>query len=401
MTTFTTFTGPSTATGPDHLENDVGKRGNGEGSIYQLKNGLWRADLTLGFDPDTGRQRRKTRTAKTRKDAARILDEMKVMYTGLTPDSGSETLTDYLEAWLRTKATMVRPRTIESYESTLRRHVVPTLGKLPLVEVETYAIQRVLDHVAERSGNRTSNYVRTVLNSAMQQALKWRRITRNPVFGTTKKRENPRERTIWTPDEVRQFLSAAEEHRLFALFYTALTTGLRKGELLGLKWEDIQDGAVHVVRTVSTRSGRVVESEPKSRSSRRVVTIDPKTVEILSRHREAQGRELAVLDIKVVPTRVFTNELGETLDGSNVSKVWHRLQKEAGVPRARLHDARHMHMSMLIGHGVDVRTIADRAGHADPVLTLRQYSHALEARRRQAAIPLGVLLGCDDSEDSV
>ena len=116
----------------------------------------------------------------------------------------------------------------------------------------------------------------------------------------------------------------------------------------------------------------MVESQPKSRSSRRVVTIDPKTVEILERHRDAHGRELTVFDVKVAPTRVFTNELGETLDGSNVSKVWHRLPKVAGVPRARLHDAWHMHMSMLIGHGVDVRTIADQAGHADPVLTLRQ-----------------------------
>jgi len=375
------------------MEGEMGKRGNGEGSIHQLKNGRWRADLTLGFDPDTGRQRRRTKTAATRKEAARLLDEMKILYAGLAPNSGSQTLADYLEAWLRTKATTVRPSTIESYEATLLRHVVPTLGKLPLVEVETYAIQRVLDDVAARSGNRTSNYVRTVLNSAMQQALKWRRITRNPVFGTTKKAENLQERTIWTPDEVRSFLAAAHEHRLYALFYTALATGLRKGELLGLKWDDVYDGAVHVVRTVSTRHGRPIESEPKSRSSRRIVTIDATTVEVLELHRERQRSEIAVLDMKLVPARVFTNELGETLDGSNVSKVWHRLQNMAGVRRARLHDARHMHLTLLIAKGIDVRTVADRAGHADPVLTLRQYSHALEARRLQAAIPLDELLG--------
>lgn len=286
----------------------------------------------------------------------------------------------------------VRTRTWKSYGDTLRLHVIPVLGSKLVEEVDTWSVQQLLDGLAETSGAHTSNYARTVLNAAMNQALKWQIIGRNPVHGTVKKSESPKERTIWTSDETRSFLSVSSGHRLHALFYVALATGLRSGELFGLRWSDVTDDAIHVRCSVSTRNGTVVESEPKSKSSRRIVAIDPATRKVLEEHRINQEKELSLFGGDVVPERVFTNQLGKTLDSSNVSKIWHRLQAEAGVPRARMHDARHMHITRLLAVGVDIRTVSDRAGHADTVLTLRQYAHALEARKKRAAIPLDDLL---------
>ena len=246
-----------------------------------------------------------------------------------------------------------------------------------------------------RSGVKLSNAGRTVLNAALNQAVKWQLLARNPVYGTIPKKVVSRPQTIWTPDQIRRLLQEASQHRLYALFYLLFTTGLRQGEVLALRWEDVEEDAIVVRRSIDTRKGRVIESEPKSKGSRRVVAIDPTTRQLLREHAERQSAELATLGMtpNEVPQRVFTNHLGGTINASNLTKIWHQLQDKAGLPRARFHDGRHMHLSMLIANGVDIRTVADRAGHADSVLTLRLYAHALEAQRRRAAIPLDELLG--------
>lgn len=373
----------------------MSKRANGEGSIFKLKNGRWRAELTLGFDPQTGKQLRRTKTAKTRGEAKSLLKQLQDYYGALPAGTGPQTLEAFTTDWLTTKSGSVRPRTLDSYQRTFSRHVYPTLGKTKLEDLKTYEIQRLLDSVAKTSGKRTANYVRTVFNIALNQAVKWQLMVRNPVYGTIRQAENPRPQTIWTPEEIRRFLSVAISHRLYALFYLALTTGLRRGELLGLTWADVKEDAITVVRSVSTHHGKVVEGPPKSASGRRVVAIDPATRYVLRQHEDRQRLELEQLGMaeNEVPQRVFTHDLGGTIDGSNLTRIWHRLQEEAGVPRARLHDARHMHLSMLIGKGVDVRTVSDRAGHADTVLTLRQYAHALDAQRKRAAMSLDELIG--------
>ena len=193
---------------------------------------------------------------------------------------------------------------------------------------------------------------------------------------------------------MRRFLAVAERHRLYALFYLTLLTGLRIGEVMALRWSDLKGDAISVERSVETRKGKVVESEPKSRSGRRTVAIDAGTMSVLDEHRKRQRAELADLGMQPdqEPERMFTSRTGTTLNASNFHAVWKALQKEAGVPRARFHDLRHMHFSRLIMQGIDVKTVADRAGHADPVLTMRQYVHAFDAQRKRAAIPLEGLL---------
>lgn len=177
-------------------------------------------------------------------------------------------------------------------------------------------------------------------------------------------------------------------------FYLTLLTGLRIGEVLALRWGDLKTDALVVERSVETRKGRVIESEPKSRSGRRIVALDAGTLVVLADHRARQRAELVGLGMQLdqEPERVFTSRTGSTLNASNLHAVWKALQEEATVPHARFHDLRHMHFSRLIMQGIDVKTVADRAGHADPVLTMRQYVHAFDAQRKRAAIPLEGLL---------
>jgi integrase len=370
------------------------KRGNGEGSVQQLKDGTWRAVLTIGIDPKTGAQRRRYRRTETRTAAVTALKELQEQYEHLD-DAAPQTVADYLERWLTSARDTVRARTYDSYAGTLRRHVIPHIGSRRLDDLKPMVVQGLFDRIATEVSPKQANYVRTVLNIALNEAVRWQVIGRNPVVATKKKKASPKQPTIWTPDQIRRVLEVAKGHRLYAIYYLVFTSGLRHGELLGLTWADVEDDAIIVRRTVSTRSGKAVESEPKSASGRRIVPIDPTTRQVLEEHRARQRDELTALGMTPdqVPERVFTNRLGGTLDASNVTKTWHAIQDEAQVPRARMHDARHMHLSYLVGQGIDIRTIADRAGHADEVLTLRQYSHALEAQRKRAAIPLDDLLG--------
>ena len=372
----------------------MSKSGNGEGSVFKLADGRWRAVVTVGIHPATGKQDRRYRTRRTRREAVAARDDLLRLYAQRPVTATPKTLDEFVEAWLTTKESQVKPRTLDSYRGALQHHVLPTLGRMRLEDIRTYTIQKLLDHLAVSVGSRTSNYVRTVLKALFNQAEKWEMIIRNPVNGTARKAHKDRPITLWNPDQVRRFLDVARNHRLYALFYLTLLTGLRMGEVLALSWSDLKEDTIVVSRSVDTRGGRVVESDPKTRSGRRIVAVDSGTLEVLAEYRERQRAELVDLGMAEdqEPERMFTSRVGATINASNLSNVWRALQREAGVPRARFHDLRHMHFSMLIMQGVDVKTVADRAGHADPVLTMRQYVHAFDAQRKRAAIPLEDLL---------
>ncbi len=372
----------------------MSKRGNGEGSVHRLPNGRWRAQLTVGFHPETGKQLRRYRTAATRKEVVAALDELRKRHAHLPLAAAPQTLKSFADAWLATKASQVRPRTLDSYRGTLERHVLPKLGRTRLEDIKTFAVQQHLDHLAATIGTRTANATRTVLKMMFTQAEKWDMIARNPMTGTEKKAHKTKPAVLWEVDEVKRFLETAKNHRLYALFYLTFLTGLRIGEVLALRWTDLKGDSIVVSLSVDTRSGRIVESAPKSEAGRRIIALDAGTLAVLAEHRERQRAELVALGMQPdqQPERMFTSHVGKTINASNLYKVYRTLKQQAGVSHARFHDLRHMHLSRLIFKGVDVRTVADRAGHADPVLTMRQYVHAFDAQRKRAAIPLEDLL---------
>jgi integrase len=213
-------------------------------------------------------------------------------------------------------------------------------------------------------------------------------------------REEKREMTLWTQEQTKRVLDEAAKFRLYPLFYLALVTGLRIGELLGLQWQDIQDDMLTVKRTLTTRGRKHFFSTPKTERGYRVVTLPEDAVELLKQHKVKQDEERSFLGDSWTETgHVFVDELGNLLKQRGVLYIWHNIQEDADVPRARLHDLRHMHVSLLIKNGVDPRTVADRVGHADPSFTLDQYSHVFNEQRRAAALSLNDLLKESKKDD--
>jgi len=265
----------------------------------------------------------------------------------------------------------------------------------------------MMSHVANTAGVSTANKCRTTLNTAFSQAVKWQLVHRNVVDAVDKLKETPREMTLWTPAQAAHFLDTARAHRLFALFYLAMSTGMRRGELLGLRWRDVSPSAVTIRQALVPVGGKITISPPKTVKGKRRVAISPDVWEVLELHRRLQEAErarvgeawpqtLEVLQqgdkglepITVENDLIFTSEIGTAIHPDTFKRYWYALQAAAGVPRVRMHDLRHLHVSLLIRRGVDARTIADRVGHSRTSMTLDVYAHLFDEQRTGAAVSL-------------
>jgi integrase len=232
----------------------------------------------------------------------------------------------------------------------------------------------------------------------LKQALRWQLIARNPVEAVDKLKDSPKAMTLWTAAQAVHFLETARTDRLYAAFHLLLVTGMRRGEVLGLQWDDIRGDVLYVRRSYTVSNGKPLMSTPKTEKGIRRVILSDDTLHVLRLHQERQAAEKAYCEgigLRWDGGMVFTTEIGTPIHPRNFQRTWDKLQEVAGVPHIRLHDARHLHASLLIRQGFDPRAVADRLGHSDPSFTLRTYSHAFEERRQAMAIGLSDLLGTD------
>ena len=368
------------------------RRSPGEGSITRRKDGAWQGSITIGYDTN-GKQRRRYASGRTQAEVRNKLHDLKTQHRAGKLPIQDIPFADYADTWLREKARQVKPRTIESYRYTMHHYLVPRLGAHLLSKLSTLILQTTLGAIADDVSPNTSNACRSLLYAALDQAVRWGLIPTNPTQHVPRLRHTKGDMQLWTAQQARQFLIAAKEHRLYALFYLTVTTGLRIGELLALQWSDLQDDRLHVRRTLTKHAGRHHLSSAKTARAQRVVTLAGDALEALLHHRQRQHaeRENAGPGWEH-PDHIFVTEIGTYLDHSNVRRVWNAIEQRAGVPHARLHDARHLHVSLLVKHGIDARTIADRIGHTNAAFTLKQYAHVFDEQRAAAAVPLDDLL---------
>lgn len=224
-------------------------------------------------------------------------------------------------------------------------------------------------------------------------------IARNPVEPVAPFRDDrQKEDLVWEPSEAKRFLDVARTHRLFAAFYLAMATGMRHGEILGLRWQDVETDAINICQSLVDLRGRFILSAPKTRKGIRRVAIDPETKAVLDAHKrlhEVERHEAGEAWQPQAPEfadLVFTTRTGGALHPRNFDRVWYELMRRAEVRKIRFHDLRHLHVSMLVRAGLDLRAIADRIGHTDGSFTMRRYAKVLESQRRASAIPLLQLL---------
>jgi integrase len=358
-------------------------------------------------DPDTGVSRpRWVGGFATEDDAKAARDEARVKARrGEYIDRSQITVADYLDQWIESHAMEIKPRTLLDYRSCIRLYVNPRIGRLRMQTVRSSTITRLYRDLLTSGGRRgkplavaTVIHLHAVLRKAFHDAaVVDGLIERNPVERAKRPRSQSQEPgTVWTSAQLRSFLIAARKHRLFAFFHLAAYTGARRGELLNLRWTDIDLDGKQIIITGSTAvvSGQRINGTTKSGRAR-AVTVDDETVAVLKEHQRAQAAERDRLGEAWRGTRdtyIFTSGWGEPLYPDTVTTLMRKIihahnarPETSPLPHARLHDLRHLHATTLLLAGVPVHVVAARLGHADPSVTLRVYAHVIRSSEAAAA----------------
>jgi integrase len=315
------------------------------------------------------------------------------------PDQRTK-LGPFLRLWLDDVAKpTVRASTFSSYEGIVRLHLAPDLGRIAVAKLTPADVQRLLN--AKRATGlspRRVAYIHAVLRRALVTAERWGLASRNVAKLVDAPRVQHHEIRPLTPDAARRLIETANGDRLQALYVTALATGLRQGELLGLRWEDVDldTRRLAVRHTLARVNGKLVLLEPKSDRSRRTLVLPEVAVAVLRAHRTRQRMERLVAGSRWHDTgHVFTTTVGTPIEAARVTRAFHGALARAGLPRGRFHDLRHAAATYLLAQGFTLEDVKNLLGHSSITLTSNTYGHVLEQRQRQIAEGMDAILRSD------
>jgi integrase len=372
------------------------KRGNGEGTIHRRKNGGWCAQFMVQTPEGP---KRKTLYGKTRGEVAKKLAKaLSDRESGLTFDAGKITVGEYLEQWLVDSVWgTVRSSTFERHEQIVRVHVNPTLGRVRLKNLTPPHVRGLIAGRLESGlASATVRKIHSTLHKALSQAVSDGLIPRNAA-DVKAPRPAPEEMRPLSEGEARTLLEAARGDRFEALYALAITTGLRRGELLGLRWDDVdlEGGTLRVGRALVREGGRHAVGETKTRRGRRQVRLTPRTVNALKAHRKRQLEEkLRLTGLYEDSGLIFATQRGTAVNPENlIRRSFKPLLNRAGLPDIRFHDLRHTCATLLLARGVHPKLVQELLGHATIAMTLDTYSHYLPSMGDAAASAMGDALG--------
>lgn len=378
------------------------RRIQGSGSIYQQKDGRWRGFLTLGRD-ENGKQVRTYVSGKTRKEVNEKLEVKKREHqAGLLASSKRQTVGQYLSQWLEDVVKVKNAKaTYDLYKNTVDVHLSPLIGHVQLAKLSPGDLQRAYRQKTEAAGGatRTVELMHTTLRNALNVAVKWRLIVRNPALDVEAPRSIKREMVCWTSKEAKQFLAAAHAagDRYYCLYVLLLSTGLRIGEALALRWTDLDwdNGLIMIQRTLSRGGGKYDFSEPKTALSRRALVLPSMTLDALQVHRREQvAHRLKLGQCYEDQDLVFATEYGGPLNPSNIrNRSFNPLIEKTLLPKITLHGLRHTAATSLLAAGVDLKRTSEMLGHASIKITADVYSHVNVGMQRETAATMDALLG--------
>ena len=371
-----------------------------KGHIRQRSKGSWAIVIDAGKDPETGKRRQQWHTIKgTKRDAQRVLHEMLVaMEKGTYIKPSQLTLGEWLDQWSDSYVTIhTTQRTQESYRSIIHRHLLPSLGSIPLNQLRPQQLQSYYAHALangriDKKGGlsaRSVLYHHRILSEALSHAVKMGVVARSVADLVDPPRPARAKMPTLTPEEIGRFLDASKETSYYVFFSTLLYTGLRRGELLALRWRniDLNTASLCVVETAYKLSnGQYVIKEPKTPHSRRTVSLPPSLVVLLREYRVDQE----LLQIRLGSTIgdddfVFSRPDGIPLNPNAVTLAFKRIIHKAGLSHMRLHDLRHTHATLMLKAGIHPKIVSERLGHANIGITLDTYSHVLPGLQEAAA----------------
>jgi integrase len=367
--------------------------------------------VELDRDPITGSRRQKWHSGfRTKREAERALSEITAsVHAGAYVEPTKQTLRDYTADWLTAIEPTIRPATHYSYSRNLRLHVLPQLGSVQLRRIDAgmlnglYAALLADGKQSNGGGGlspRSVRYVHTIIHRAMRDAARWGRIPRNPADAADPPRAaatvQPTMR-IWTADQLRAFLDYVADHKLSAAFVVLATTGMRRGECLGLRWSDVDlmAGRISITQTVIAINHDVRIGSPKTARGRRTVALDPRTVASLREHRQNKLAERLLMGAGFTDhDLVFCRPDGGPLHPERFSRTFAIEAARAGLPPIRCHDLRHTWATLALSAGEHPKVVQERLGHANVSITLDVYSHVTEGLHGDAASRVaGIIFG--------
>jgi len=381
---------------------------------YVAKKGnRWYAVIYDGLDPVTGRERRIWHPAGTdRVEAERLAARLAADVNGRNDDVRGLSFGAYLTArWLPGKRLALATSTWDGYRRKIDRHILPAIGRTAIRRVRPEHLEALYDRMLHPTDGqrplapKTVLEVHLIIRGALNDAVRKGLVSRNValVADAPRLRSIPKvEQKAWTAQQLQAFLRCAAGHRLFPAFWLAATTGVRRSELLGLRWDDIDLTAatISVNRGLVAVAYEVHESRGKTRNSRRRIDLDPTTVAVLDGWRGWQQAEQAAVSAEDSGW-VFTDADGKPVHPHSISQTFERIGARAGVPLIRFHDVRGTHATLLIKAGVPVKVVSERLGHANPAFTIDTYQHVLPGMQADAARVFEQLIAPAASTDAV
>ena len=379
----------------------MAKRGQNEGTIYHRKDGRWASAINLGYQ--NGKLKRKTFYGETRAEVAEKLNGALNDYKkGLPVITERQTVGQFLDRWLEDCVKpKVRPNTYYSYEGHVRLYLKSGLGHIQLAKLSPQQVQNFMKcHLDMGRSPRLVKYLRTVLRVALNQALKWNLVARNVATLVDPPRYTRPEVVPFSHDQVEDFITAIKGDRLETLFLVMLSMGLRRGEALGLRWDDVNlDSCVVSIQNSLQRVEKKLKLvELKTPRSRRSLPVPETIISALRAHRVRQLEDKMLAGERWKESRlVFATSLGTPLNPRNVLRSFHRLLRKIGIPQQGVHNLRHSCASLLLQQNVHARTIMDVLGHSRIGITMDTYSHVMPQTMRAAADVMNSVLAGGNS----
>ena len=359
----------------------MGRRGNGEGTISRRKDGRWEGRY---YVPTEDGPKRKVIYGKTRAEVSEKLTKaLSDRANGIVYDNENITIGEYLDVWLkRSVYGSVRQSTYDRDTNLVNNHIKPVLGSLKLKKLNSAHVQNFYRNRLDTGlSASTVRKIHDILRRGLAEAVDWHLTQRNVADVVKPPRPVPKEIVALSTDETRRLLDAAAEDRLEALYVLAVHTGMRQGEMLALRWQDvdIENAVLSVRRTLTRRGGKIAFGEPKTKKSRRSIRLTPQAVDALRAHLERQLRDMEILgDHYQDQGLIFTTDTGAPINPSNLrQRSFTPLLKRAGLPHMRFHDLRHTCATLLLSRGVHPKFVQELLGHATIAITLDTYSHVM------------------------
>ena len=377
------------------------RRANGEGNIRKRKDGRWEGRYTVGHDPETGKAIIKNVLGKTQAEVKEKLKKAIEENVGIDYGKAKTyTVGSWLEVWMENYAKVkLRPSTFKTSQGFLKNHIKPQIGSVPLADLTSLDLQRFYKHLLDGGrvdrieakkkpkglAPKTVRNIHQMIGSAYNLAMEQKLVSKNPTQGCALPKVEHKEMKTLTADQLGAFFQEARDSGVYELYYLDLVTGLRRGELLGLKWTDVDldRGVLKIQRAISRQNGKVVEAPLKTKNAYRTLPLSADAISVLKMQKCKVGNS----------EWVFPSPTGGPMSPDSVLHMLQRVLKRAGLPRIRFHDLRHTFATLALENGMDVKTLSAMLGHVSAVTTLDIYTHITGDMQRAAAASIDRSIG--------